>query len=606
MVRNSLMILFMLQVCLYSYSQEVPPIAEQQLENLTSEEQTETEDDSYLQSLVRFKKDPVNLNTVGKDELEELNMLSDLQIDCFIQYRRLFGRLVDKYELQAIPAWDIITIKKLLPYITIGTSVSLVEDLRTRFNKGAHSLLLRVSQVLEKSATTYNGSPQHLFLRYAYSYKKLLQFGLTAEKDAGESFFRGAQKSGFDFYSFHFFLGKKGIIQSLIVGDFTVNMGQGLIQWQSMAFKKSAEIMSVKRQSPVIRPYNSAAEFNFHRGLAISLRKRKWEVAGFISLRKLDASLNNDSTGDYFSSFQLSGYHRTSGEMEDKNAIQQFATGGSILYTGNKWRIGINTALYNFSANWQKRDEPYNLYSIHSNHWWNTSLDYSYTYKNVHLFGETAVDLNKNIAVINGLLISAGRSIDLSILYRHLAAAYQAVNGNAFTENTSPSNEHGIYAGFLLRLPAGWQFAVYADVYQFPWLKYLVDAPANGRDFLCQLIYTPTKQIELYTRYKNESKQSNQSFGEPMNGLTFFPKQNWRTQLNYAITSSITLRNRIELVWYDRKQSDGQTGFLLYMDALYKPLLRAYSAIMRVEYFETSGYDARLYAYENDVLYSYA
>src|SRR6185503_7473909 len=101
---------------------------------------------------------------------------------------------------------------------------------------------------------------------YRYSYKNLLQYGLVGDKDAGEQFLKGAQHSGFDFYSFHLFARNVGVIQSLAIGDFTVNMGQGLIHWQGLAFKKSAATMSIKRQSAVLRPYNSAGEFYFHRG----------------------------------------------------------------------------------------------------------------------------------------------------------------------------------------------------------------------------------------------------------------------------------------------------------------------------------------------------
>ncbi|MGH2566432.1 MAG: hypothetical protein ACRDE5_18075, partial [Ginsengibacter sp.] len=42
---------------------EPPPVIEQQLENLTqSSDDATTEDDSYLQDLVQFIKDPINLN----------------------------------------------------------------------------------------------------------------------------------------------------------------------------------------------------------------------------------------------------------------------------------------------------------------------------------------------------------------------------------------------------------------------------------------------------------------------------------------------------------------------------------------------------------------
>ena len=101
------------------------------------------------------------------------------------------------------------------------------------------------------------------------------------------NFFKGAQNRGFDFYSFHLFARKIGPIQSFAVGDFTVNMGQGLIQWQSLAFRKSVDVLGLKRQSPVLRPYNSAGEFNFHRGGGITIQKGDAEATAFISYRKL-------------------------------------------------------------------------------------------------------------------------------------------------------------------------------------------------------------------------------------------------------------------------------------------------------------------------------
>ncbi|MEI9911794.1 MAG: hypothetical protein WDO71_20365 [Bacteroidota bacterium] len=222
------------------------------------------------------------------------------------------------------------TIRKLLPFITVGSSLSVKEDFNQRIQEGDHSLLLRVSQVLERSkgfdkstaGTKYLGSPQRLFFRYRYIYKNLLQLGIVGDKDAGEQFFKNAQNKGFDFYSFHLFARKIGIIQALAIGDFTVNMGQGLIQWQSLAFKKSSDVMGIKRQSAVLRPYNSAGEFNFHRGAGITIRKGKTEATAFVSTRKVSANLAADTVSkeDFVSSFLTSGYHRTAGEIADRNS----------------------------------------------------------------------------------------------------------------------------------------------------------------------------------------------------------------------------------------------------------------------------------------------
>ena len=602
------------------WGQEIPPATEQQLENQTNADQGETEDDSYLQELEQFRKNPINLNTADADELKQLRIVTDLQIGNLIFYRNLFGRLISIYELQAVPSWDVNTIRKLVPFITTATPFSLREEGVKRFRDGEHSLLLRLTQVLEKSdgfdkstpGTKYLGSPQKILFRYCYTYKNLLQFGLVGDKDAGEQFGKGSQKKGFDFYSFHVFARKIGIIQSLALGDFSVNMGQGLIQWQGLAFKKSVDVMGVKRQSAVLRPYNSAGEFYFHRGAGITIRKGRFESTAFASFRKLSATIVADrvSYETYISSFLTSGYHRTTNENADRNNLTQTVFGGNVIYKSQKWQVGVYGIYYNFSLPVQKRDEPYNLYAISGKNWYNFSVDYSYTYKNLHLFGEAAADKNFNKAFINGLLVSVDPRVDISFVQRTISAAYQSINGNAFTENTYPNNETGFYAGVTIRPANGLRIDAYGDIYKFPWLKYLVDAPGRGKDFLTQLTYTPNKQVEVYTRFRNETKQSNQSDNATVtNFLISIPKQNWRTQISYKINTAITLRNRVELLWYDNNNDNGahaEKGFLTFFDFLYKPLLTPYAAVLRLQVFETDSYDSRIYAYENDVLYSYS
>jgi Helix-hairpin-helix motif len=590
---------------------------EQQIENLTDADQSETEDDSYLQQLEQYRKNPVNLNNADENDLKELKILSGLQIANFITYRNFFGKFISVYELQAIPAWDVQTIRKLLPFITLAEPVNVKEELRTRLRNGENNLLVRYSQVLEKargfddatSGTKYLGSPQRLFFRYRYQYKNLLQYGVVGDKDAGEQFFKGAQNKGFDFYSFHFFARKIGKIQSLAIGDFTVNMGQGLIQWQSLGFRKNVDVLGIKRQSPVLRPYNSAGEFNFHRGAGITVQKGKFEITAFGSYRKLSANFVADtvSNEEYISSFLNSGYHRTESEVADRNRLTQFSFGGNVKYKTSNWHAGFNAIMFNFSSPVQKRQEPYNLYAINGDGWSNYSVDYSYTYRNLHFFGEAAVDKNFNRALLNGLLISVDPRVDISILYRNISEKYQSINGNAFTENTYPTNENGLFAGITIRPGAAWRVDAYADFYKFPWLKYLVDAPSNGKDFLAQLTYTPNKQVEIYSRYRSETKQGNQSENVSVtNELVSLPRQNWRTQISYKISSTLMLRCRTELLWYDKLGSNAENGFMLFVDGVYKPALKNYSANLRLQYFETDGYNSRIYAYENDVLYYFA
>jgi hypothetical protein len=607
------------------YSQEENPVrqggtTEQQLENLTEQQDGETEDDSYLQSLVQLRRTPLNLNTAEENELRELKMVTDLQIQNLLRYRQLLGSLLSIYELQAVPTWDVQTIQRVLPYVRVGNAVPLSADIGQRFFEGQHSLLARVQQVIEKSAgftrpdsivNRYPGSPQRVFFRYKYVYRNLLQFGLVGDKDAGEQFLKGKQTRGFDFYSFHLFARKLGPVKLLALGDFTVNMGQGLIHWQSLAFKKSADVLAVKRQADILRPYSSAGEYNFQRGVGITVGGRKWDVTAFGSIRELDATFNTDTSRtneDFISSILNSGYHRTPTEISKKNTIKQTSFGGNISYKHNGFHVGLNGVAFKFSTPLLRDIQPYNQYAIQGKEWFNYSVDYSYTYRNLHFFGEAAMDKNNSKALVSGLLLSLDPKVDASLVYRNIEKSYQTLYGNAFTESTFPTNEKGLFTGLSIKPSSVLKIDAYADIFSFPWLRYRVDAPTKGTEYFLQVSYRPNKQVEAYTRYRNENKAINISGLNLATRQPFIrPRRNWRTQISYKAGRNFTLRNRVEIVWYDPNEKDrSQQGFLTYMDVGYQPTGTRLSLNTRLQYFETDGFDSRLYAYETDVLYSFS
>lgn len=609
----------LLHFSLFSQVTEAPAnMAEQQLENLTENTGAETEDDAYLQELQQYTRHPVNLNTVSGETLSQLGLLTPMQVENFLKYRKALGNLLHIYEMQAVPGWDIHTVIKLRPYITVHNNTGFIKGIRGRLRHGDHAILLRASQVMERAAgyekdtsgiaNRYRGSPQRLLVRYRYSFKNLIQFGFTGEKDPGEQFFKGKQAAGFDFYSAHFFIRNPGVLQSLALGDFTVNLGQGLIQWQSLAFKKGALISGIKRQSTVLKPYNSAGEVNFHRGAGITIGIGKWEATVFGSYRKTDANLKQPDSLDtetYISSFQTSGYHRTAAESADKGVQKQLALGGNVSYRFKTLHVGINAIQYRFSLPVNKEAEPYNRYAFSGRKVSNISLDYSFTYRNLHLFGEFAGNGLNGRAMLHGMLISVSSFADLSWLYRNVSVDYQSLNANAFTETATPKNESGLFAGISIRAVKNWQIDAYADIFHFPWLKYLVDAPSRGSDYLLQLTFKPNRQLEIYSRYKSETKLSNDTDDfQVISPVIPGKRKNWRTQVNYKLSRHLTYRNRIELSWFTKGAGLPSRGFLANVDLLYKPMLKPFSANIRLQVFQTDDYNSRLYAYENDVLFS--
>jgi hypothetical protein len=81
---------------------------------------------------------------------------------------------------------------------------------------------------------------------------------------------------------------------------------------------------------------------------------------------------------------------------------------------------------------------------------------------------------------------------------------------------------------------------------------------------------------------------------------------NWRTHINYRLTNTVELRSRVETVWYVQNLKQKETGFLFYSDVSVKPAFKPFSFNARVQYVETDGYNSRLYAFENTVLYNFS
>lgn len=599
--------------------QEQPfPETEQQLENVSeNEENTEPTDDSWWQQLEYRKTAPLNINNATAADLMELQILTALQVNQLLQYRKLLGNLISIYELQSVPGWDIPLIQMLLPYITVATPTLTRGGLLQSVREGKHSVVMRYSRSIENARgylkkdsaeTGYAGDPSKLMIRYGYRYKNLLRYGITFSKDAGERLLSGAA-GGFDFYSFHLFVKKPGMVNTIALGDYTINIGQGLIHWQGLSFGKGGSIMHVKKQSPVLRPYSSSGAFYFHRGAAVQLVKRYWVGTFYISHRKLDANvyLNPVDETPVVSSIQTSGYHRTPNEIDDRGALKQFVYGTSLNYTNGNASGGINMVQYHFSLPLEKKNTPYSLFALSGKQHANYSIDYSYTLKNFHFFGETATDSRSHFANIHGLLASVHPKADISLLYRNIATDYQAFFGNAFTVGTTVSNERGLYVGLALKPAAAWTFNFYTDIFRFPWLKYRVDAPSSGKDYFVDVKFQPSKYTEIYSRYRTRQKFINQKNDtNALEGVVPYVHRSWRTQVNHRVSKNFTVRHRFELLWYSSETATPEKGFLAFFDLFYKPLQSPLSINMRLQYFESTSYNSRLYAYENDVLYYYS
>jgi hypothetical protein len=84
-----------------------------------------------------------------------------------------------------------------------------------------------------------------------------------------------------------------------------------------------------------------------------------------------------------------------------------------------------------------------------------------------------------------------------------------------------------------------------------------------------------------------------------------FEQENFRFNVLYPVGQAFRFRNRIEWVRIKREGSF-QNGFLFYQDISYKPLNSSLSITLRYALFDAEDYDARIYAFESDVLYAFS
>ncbi len=595
---------------------------EQLLEILSEQSDSPFDFDTYLENLNDLKLNPLDLNTATIEDFKLLGILNAAQINNIINYRnRMFG-FATVYELQAIENLDLETIKKILPYIKVVPLESSFKKppLKQTLFSGKYQIFTRYTQLLETqrgytiedpTRSRYLGSPQRYYIRYRYNYSTKFSYGFTAEKDPGEEFFKGSNRQGFDFYSAHLFIRDVSIFKAIAIGDYNAKLGQGLAMWTGFGFRKTPAVMNLQRYAPAISPYTSVNEFLYMRGAATTIGIKNLDVTAFISYKNIDANIAAQDTFDNeifeVASLQETGLHRTPTETKNKNATTLFTTGGSMKYRFKKAAVAFNAVNNKLGSSLAPSNTPYRQFTFSGKNITNFSIDYNYILNNITFFGEAAINNKNGYAFVNGALINTGSIIDIALLHRHYSKRYFALFSNAFGESSSPTNESGFYAGFNLRPFKGFSMNSYFDFYRFPWLKYLVDAPSRGFDYFGQINYRLNKNVEMYVRYRYENKQGNMPNNETKTDyLSDIKRQSFRYHITYHINSKISLQNRIEYVWFDNNTGETEKGFMIYQDIRLSPFRVPLSIYARYTLFDTQSYNARIYAYENDILYMFS
>ena len=636
---NFILTFLFCNIATFNFSQTITndsktSIIEQRIEAIAEAREDEDLDYTVIyEHLDDIFESPLNLNNATKQEFQSLFILSDLQVNNLIGYREKYGLIISLYELTAISGFTRETIESDLPFVTINDLSSRpFKSFDELVEGGKSELFLRWQRVLEESEgfkniapeqlaaspnSRYLGSKDKLYLRYRYKFKNNVSFGLTGEKDAGEQFFKGAQSKGFDYYSTHLFIRNYRKIKALAIGDFQAQFGQGLTFWSGLSYAgKSSNVMKIKQSPMYLRPYTSVTEADFLRGAGINVNIKNFDLTAFASHRKIDGNIvtSQDTAQDVldedliFSSIQSTGYHRTPSEIEDKKSVVEEYIGGNGTYHYHNLKIGTTIAYSRFNSIFNRQLYLYNQYTFASNTNLMVGADYEWSIKNFDFFGEFSRSKNGGVASVNGMLVEIDPRLKLSVLYRNYQRNFQSLNSaGAFSESTDANNEIGIYTGIQFQPLNKLSFNIYYDQFKFPWLKYQVNAPSSGYDFLAQADYKLNKKITMYFRYRHREKQYNTPLEiDDIEYLVGRMQENYRYNVTIQISENFKIRNRIECTMFRLQQQIAERGFLMYQDLIFNPPNKPLSLSLRYALFDTDTYNARIYAYENDILYVFS
>ena len=569
-------------------------------------EYSEASYEELYDNLLDLQRNGININTATRQELESLPFLSEKQVMDILEYIHFHGALKSINELMSIESIDYSTRQLLQEFLYAGDKPEKgfpsLKNIMT-WGKNELSLYTKIptyERAGDASNGDYLGYPYKFWARYSFSYAKNVRIGIVASQDAGEPFFSQSNKYGFDQYSGFIQINGLGSVESLIVGRHSVSAGMGLVMNNSFSLGKTAMLQDFGRQRNTLRPHTSASENGYMQGAAATIRlSDAIRLTPFLSYRKTDATLNDDGS---ISSLIYTGYHRTISELNKKNNTSLTAGGINARWNLEDFSLGatavfthINRPLSpNKSATYKK------IYPEGSN-FFNASLNYSWLHYPFSVNGETAINANGAIATLNTLGWHLSQYVEVMGIYRFYSFNYYSLYANAFSEGGKTQNESGLYLGVRWQPKYGIDIQAYTDLAYFAWPRYGVSQSSYAIDNVVSASYKTgnwllSGKYRLHLRQKDSKSVANLSW-QTEHRLRIGAEWiggGWtsRSQLDFTSVSSTS------------ESSSLSQGFMITENIGYD--IGKWQIFAGGKYFNTDGYDSRLYSYERAMPHTFS
>jgi hypothetical protein len=566
---------------------------------------------------------PLNPNHASAADLATLPGLSPGLAQRIVAYRKAHGPFSSRTALTAVEGVTPDHLRAVAPYLRLPDA-----DTTTAPDEGISlftpepelegRLLQRATRTLDpgrgfaadSTHHTFPGSPTRWTTRLRLRYGPL-RAGITLDKDPGEAVRWAPQTGtyGFDHVAGHVALDDVGRLETLIVGDYTTEYGQGLALWQGLSFGKGQDPGTLMRDGRGLIPFQSTTENEFFRGVAATVAlSSRLSASAFVSRRTRDATLDTTGRATRVRTLSSGGLHRTPGQRRRKDALAMSTVGGAVQYRAGTLQLGLAGYHSRFEHPLRPTDRPYRRFDLTGRRASKGSLFGHLFLGDYTLFGEVVRTLNGQYGSVAGASLNGDRGVQALLLGRWYPPSLWSLHNGAVGETGDPQNEIGVYTGLRLPVSEHWRLSAYVDQYQFPWLRFSVPHPSWGIDTRLVSEYTPrpwlSTSLQLRAEREAAGTERKGPGGRPLAALHPTRRQSARLQTEYTFTDGVTLRTRLQ---GSRVHEEGgrKYGILLAQGLRLTPV-ESVHLDARLALFDTDGYEARIYAYERDLLYSFS
>ena len=486
---------------------------------------------------------PLEINLVSRSRLESSGLFSMYQVASFYDYKERCGDVLSFAELAAVNGFGNEFADALRPFVSLK-SLTLMSDYGSASKRRPrNSLIMNESNKI--SIPHQEGDVQG---QYAWNVKYSIQS--QSHYAAGISLKNDWTASRWTPYSASFYTALYGRrhLSALVLGDFSLHLGQGLALWTGFSMSGVQSVTSFWKRSTGIRPSQSLSSTSTLRGLAVEFEFGKLSFSAFSAFPGVRPWIEN---GSRFVPEVLPGMNVA---WRSRHGIVSFTLYGTFDKLDDMKESGKGFSLgdqWGISAS-------------------KTSIDMRYCWRGVEIFSEAALDIcSVRPAVNGGVMVPFGDDWKMAVYGRWIPQGYDMTHCAPVRAWSGKAGESGVASGLSYK-----SMQLSADY------AHLSDSEKRQVKLQLTIPWQVAENVSVSVNVR----------------------ERWR---NYGIRNRVDFRSDVKFLcgaWQTVLRlnpvvTDKFAG-LIYMDEGYSGRIGA--VFIRSTFFLADKWDDRIYCYERD------